>query len=324
MGSIATTGSSPRLRGTVLRPAIANVIAVHPRACGERACLVSCEADFGGSSPRLRGTGRTSARSWRKVSGSSPRLRGTGRHGRELRRRRRFIPAPAGTADKLQVINDYLRFIPAPAGNGPSCSTTSTASAVHPRACGERVPQMVFARGDYGSSPRLRGTDLRPGLRVLRRGSSPRLRGTAYRERPPTGQSRFIPAPAGNGRTSGSFNFVRGRFIPAPAGNGSFGPSRSATSCGSSPRLRGTDARGGGAPGSSRFIPAPAGNGALAADGPSASRFIPAPAGNGWERAAGVASSRFIPARAGNGPRGKRDCEDPRRFIPARAGNGSL
>ena len=122
-------------------------------------------------------------------TGSSPRLRGT------LRRTSRGACAS--------------RFIPAPAGNArPACWPTS-ATTVHPRACGERnesvrVPVLVA-----GSSPRLRGTPA-PARTALRTG-------------------RFIPAPAGNavwprGRYSslhGSSPRLRGTQTP-----GSCGPRR--------------------------------------------------------------------------------------------------
>ena len=111
-------GSSPRLRGTrrwpISRPVQIRFIpapagntgpgkrgparaAVHPRACGEHSHLMFIDSDIGGSSPRLRGTRRHSARCSRRaavhpracgehdiinafeegVTGSSPRLRGT-------------------------------------------------------------------------------------------------------------------------------------------------------------------------------------------------------------------------------------------------------
>jgi len=91
-------GSSPRLRGTrgwpcswptqwrfipapagnaFPRTVTPGSLAVHPRACGERALPVA-------GRPRLRG--------------SSPRLRGTRRRGGRNDKARRFIPAPAGNA----------------------------------------------------------------------------------------------------------------------------------------------------------------------------------------------------------------------------------
>ncbi len=89
-------GSSPHLRGTLFMvlgktrnrrfipaPAgnvllsmfVAMPMAVHPRTCGERACVNTASTLFAGSSPHLRGTLRTA----HSILGKS-----------------RFIPAPAG------------------------------------------------------------------------------------------------------------------------------------------------------------------------------------------------------------------------------------
>ncbi len=70
--------------------------------------------------------------------GSSPRLRGTRRRHDGRGQQRRFIPAPAG--------NTYFA-----AANDCGC-------AVHPRACGEHIAQLVRSEVETGSSPRLRGT----------------------------------------------------------------------------------------------------------------------------------------------------------------------
>ena len=154
----AHIGSSPRLRGTPERSAnfldlmrfipapagnarpsasAAPWSTVHPRACGERWDEALIETIARGSSPRLRGT--------------------RGRR-RAVRRRIRFIPAPAGNA-VAQVELHSLR-------------------PVHPRACGERSTASRIIARHTGSSPRLRGT--RTAARREHRGP------------------RFIPAPAGN------------------------------------------------------------------------------------------------------------------------------
>ena len=195
-----TTGSSPRLRGTVkigmekygairFIPAPAGnrgasevpleLVAVHPRACGEQLTPLGPTALQIGSSPRLRGTvgsrephvpldrfipapagnrgrpGRLRQRepvhpracgeqtpvrsSNGKIAGSSPRLRGTA----VLRLRVAMVP----------------RFIPAPAGNRCHCRTGVVSLSVHPRACGEQPTGPGQRPPTPGSSPRLRGTD---------------------------------------------------------------------------------------------------------------------------------------------------------------------
>jgi len=179
-----------------------DVHTVHPRACGEHNKADYKEGLKCGSSPRLRGTCTLIAIIYHYIRfipalagnmgfagiqinintvhpracgehpvcicpspaqfGSSPRLRGTSRRPRLPRRPRRFIPALAGNIF-LQLTN--LRGHP-----------------VHPRACGEHSITSVSDVNSYGSSPRLRGTS--PHVWLFLR------------------QLRFIPALAGNIRTS--------------------------------------------------------------------------------------------------------------------------
>ena len=215
----SSSGSSPRLRGTVegrrrgrprqrfipapagnrIRP-VSRVRAppVHPRACGEQGNRLAIIRTSLGSSPRLRGTGL------------------------------------------LQFETLLLgRFIPAPAGNRPRPGGAASSRSVHPRACGEQSFRRSCLPVNVGSSPRLRGTADRSDETILtvrfipapagnsddagsdsghtsvhpracgeqaRRewgnmsppGSSPRLRGTASYLIIRRGLGRFIPAPAGN------------------------------------------------------------------------------------------------------------------------------
>ena len=111
------SGSSPRMRGTLLRmprlsgasrfiPAYAGNTAetrsegyryaVHPRVCGEHPVSLTADPFYSGSSPRMRGTHCM--------------------HDEE----------PSGT-----------RFIPAYAGNTGNTTEYCAASTVHPRVCGE-------------------------------------------------------------------------------------------------------------------------------------------------------------------------------------------
>src|SRR5690606_35926821 len=152
--------------------------AVHPRACGELSVTPSITVNFGGTSPRLRGT--VAVRSERESS-------------------RRYIPAPAGNCPKApneapfkpvhpracgELITPSLlylrrggtsprlrgtvarsnpeafkkRYIPAPAGNCVVTHQLPTLRAVHPRACGELTFPSLLGRTPRGTSPRLRGT----------------------------------------------------------------------------------------------------------------------------------------------------------------------
>ena len=154
----ASSGSSPRVRGTRGRPAsigegrrfipacagntfrmmeAARRMAVHPRVCGEHQIDASVSRQFYGSSPRVRGT-----------------------------RKQAFAPKTLG------------RFIPACAGNTPTSSMRSKRQPVHPRVCGEHIIESVINILHDGSSPRVRGTHQEPDM--LRQ------------------QMRFIPACAGN------------------------------------------------------------------------------------------------------------------------------
>ena len=212
---------------------------VHPRACGELPCSPAPRILFfrfipapagnsvliGGSffafpvHPRACGELRPALTSSHWASGSSPRLRGTLQIAAQLRRRPRFIPAPAGNSLAKRR----------PHHEGP----------VHPRACGELQCPLSDPRLSGGSSPRLRGTpgDRHRRNRVVRfipapagnspfsrstrpvravhpracgelvrhsfsgnpsSGSSPRLRGTQRSKAWPRRMRRFIPAPAGN------------------------------------------------------------------------------------------------------------------------------
>ena len=114
-----TYGSSPRMRGTLVESASADVglrfipahagntsiqttrhcrVAVHPRACGEHGLRARQSLSGSGSSPRMRGTPHPA----------------------------RYQPADG-------------RFIPAHAGNTASTRTMLVPDTVHPRACGEHL-----------------------------------------------------------------------------------------------------------------------------------------------------------------------------------------
>ncbi len=279
-GSLGLSGSSPRQRGTRLRPApllgagrfipapagnaatrwcSSDPCPVHPRASGERYDETSLPLLFTGSSPRQRGT------------------RAPCRAGR---RRRRFIPAPAGNA---------------------GCSARWSASrTVHPRASGERDESEGAYATRGGSSPRQRGT-LQPGLaggrcdrfipapagnagaspgapiglpvhprasgeRADKRardavigGSSPRQRGTPFRRVFHFSLRRFIPAPAGNALTRHGLPFGH-PVHPRASGERNVPAASLPAVTGSSPRQRGTPPDEYEALSRIRFIPAPAGN----------------------------------------------------------------
>ena len=133
------------------------------------------------------------------LHGSSPRLWGTGVH------------ALHG--------NVIFRFIPTPVGNGSTNAASCFRCAVHPHACGERLP-------NYAQSLR-------------RDGSSPRLWGTVHGYPRFFQQFRFIPTPVGNGSRARS-DGPRMPVHPHACGERSYPICGSSWISGSSPRLWGT------------------------------------------------------------------------------------
>ncbi len=178
---------------TVLR-----TYAVHPRACGEHANdTVYNDTDLG-SSPRMRGThprNRTGEAQGRFIpahagntSSQFHALRSSAVHPRacgEHPTARSCLSTEAGSSPRMRGTHTARynrlaqdRFIPAHAGNTPQAARLQAQPPVHPRACGEHIAHQQSYCSKTGSSPRMRGTRLRPGRRL----------------RP----SRFIPAHAGN------------------------------------------------------------------------------------------------------------------------------
>ncbi len=232
---------------------------VHPRVCGEQP-LIDAAARFAfGSSPRVRGTG----------AGNHPSL---------LR----------------------FRFIPACAGNRLHISSANWLWAVHPRVCGEQFSGPFPRNGSPGSSPRVRGTVLvgrpevletrfipacagnssRSPIPAFRRpvhprvcgeqhkqigkisteiGSSPRVRGTAHFLPLSFRHFRFIPACAGNSILVAADDFPAA-VHPRVCGEQRRNLASRLVWIGSSPRVRGTDAKDMLEYAIHRFIPACAGN----------------------------------------------------------------
>ena len=150
----------------------------HPHVCGEHLEIKAAGVRYFGSSPRMRGTpgefncgfcimrliptyaGNTLTCSLRvrrlpahphvcgehplqhppvpAVFGSSPRMRGT----------------PAASAQNAPE----TRLIPTYAGNTPVVPDIRDFSAAHPHVCGEHTHAVPHGSGEFGSSPRMRGT----------------------------------------------------------------------------------------------------------------------------------------------------------------------
>ena len=237
--------------------------AVHPRGSGERRALAPEGAVITGSSPRERGTLRPHPAAL-AADRFIPAGAGNAKQGK---RDRRFVPVhPRGSGERSRWARRSLslsgssprergthweelgpkfaaRFIPAGAGNAMPLACAAPPATVHPRGSGERISAVATGRREHGSSPRERGT---PG----RKGVEQRV-------------TRFIPAGAGNAgpRPRGC---CAAPVHPRGSGERFMAAILSSTSCGSSPRERGTRGAPGGVPGAHRFIPAGAGNARVA------------------------------------------------------------
>ena len=151
-------GSSPRVRGTLVRRAAGPVARRFIPACAGNTFCTPRSSLSGAVHPRVCGEHRWRASSSTGSSGSSPRVR--------------------GTLIGVEVHSRPRRFIPACAGNTLLPLLRADQTAVHPRVCGEHRGPPANQTEDDGSSPRVRGTlGLLPQLRRL---------------------DRFIPACAGN------------------------------------------------------------------------------------------------------------------------------
>ncbi len=209
-------------------------------------------------------------------------------------------PRTRGTAWAYGNSQNRTRFIPADAGNRAAQTHDTDSRAVHPRGRGEQQTRASILSGDFGSSPRTRGTV----FGIV----------TAIR------QLRFIPADAGNRRSMPGA--VRNPTVH-PRGRGEQ-PTLAMYNGfldGSSPRTRGTVVLSCILPDDRRFIPADAGN--RSTRQLTISRPPVHPRGRGEQ----VCEWAPRPVAIGSSPRtrGTVLCLDikyePYRFIPADAGN---
>ena len=362
-------------------PSSRSATPVHPRGCGERVRLSRLYGLMLGSSPRVRGTlplellvalpgrfipagaGNAMISAARKKK-RAVHPRGCGERAGSKRRNSRIVgssPRVRGTPRLDARRPGLLRFIPAGAGNASLRKRFTGIPPVHPRGCGERTSTMSRSHRKTGSSPRVRGTPVRP--------------------RPAHGRVRFIPAGAGNARApcaraiscpvhprgcgerrtigarcmpiAGSSPRVRGtlydsrpqqfplRFIPAGAGNAQAEAFESGnrpvhprgcgerprvtfeemTTFGSSPRVRGTLRRAALAGKIQRFIPAGAGNACSRAACIRARSVHPRGCGERGGLSEGFRQAGGSSPRVRGTPVHQHHRHGGGRFIPAGAGN---
>ncbi len=148
-------------------------------------------------------------------------------------------PRARGTPQPADDDGRDVRFIPACAGNAFSLHHFLHRPAVHPRVRGERPPRRAWNTFEAGSSPRARGTPFQ----------------AQYHAPVP----RFIPACAGNAEAAPAA-WPRRAVHPRVRGERQDQARCHRSSCGSSPRARGTRCWVAHRVLCSRFIPACAGN----------------------------------------------------------------
>ena len=150
----------------------------HPRACGEHSMLKAAANASTGSSPRMRGTltfvgeeerqpgiipahagNTTSYVECRNRSRDHPRACGEHRfHTKSFMYCRGSSPRMRGTLGRLAGHGRNIGIIPAHAGNTPHRLPSIPDTGDHPRACGEHQFDRWLAEAGAGSSPRMRGT----------------------------------------------------------------------------------------------------------------------------------------------------------------------
>ena len=150
----------------------------HPRVCGEHSKYLSSMYGGRGSSPRMRGTQKTTANT-HHTSGIIPAYAGNtstcrpsyvgrrdhprvcGEHiiaGVRRNGATGSSPRMRGTRDKTNVPQLCSGIIPAYAGNTANLRSPSLTKRDHPRVCGEHLLDGQPKKTELGSSPRMRGT----------------------------------------------------------------------------------------------------------------------------------------------------------------------
>ena len=185
----------------------------HPRVCGENGSLNPPEAETLGTSPRMRGklgihrqptqpgrnipayagkTGDTIFRSWLQTE--HPRVCG------ENASDDATAPVTAGTSPRMRGKPAFLpnghsiaRNIPAYAGKTVSATCSTLSCQEHPRVCGENKVSVARKMFGLGTSPRMRGKQIRlahiihgPGNIPAYAGKTTQVReyGKSYQEHP--------------------------------------------------------------------------------------------------------------------------------------------
>ena len=150
---------------------------VHPRVCGGSPGGLAGLAGFAGTSPRVRGklrAGLARRREYRYIPACAGEAGGASApdHTRQVHPRvcggsssvsytvRPFAgtsPRVRGKPDDAVEREGFLRYIPACAGEARKWIGERAVNKVHPRVCGGSAVDRAIARGEPGTSPRVRG-----------------------------------------------------------------------------------------------------------------------------------------------------------------------
>ena len=150
----------------------------HPRVCGEHLYSFACHAASSGSSPRVRGTRwrapsvRVSSGIIPACAGNTGLNDESRKHGRDHPRvcgehslayslsvgTLGSSPRVRGTQQFVQTVGNVVGIIPACAGNTSAPTSSLTDTRDHPRVCGEHFKHYGVPLEPEGSSPRVRGT----------------------------------------------------------------------------------------------------------------------------------------------------------------------
>ena len=169
----------------------------HPRVCGEKAITVSSAHIMRGSPPRVRGkdlgldvpgqtVGITPAcagkrkrpKRWVRPPKDHPRVCGE-KSASQMRSRssRGSPPRMRGKDDAIVLLGVVVGITPACAGKKGRKEIAPMSNRDHPRVCGEKLFQSPLLRLPLGSSPRMRGKDVRQELQHSGRGITPACAG---------------------------------------------------------------------------------------------------------------------------------------------------
>ena len=141
MSFFLRTGSSPRMRGALFRVCLINLrIGIIPADAGST-LQPALRGPVPQDHPRGCGEHMPRSRMWSVTSGSSPRMRGA----------HRVPPRRFGR----------IGIIPADAGSTLACGWSWCGSWDHPRGCGEHLLGLWVADVIEGSSPRMRGAQIK-------------------------------------------------------------------------------------------------------------------------------------------------------------------